>query len=89
MGQWRGKVKLKAILLDNTELVIGMDFLDCVNAYIVASVNCIMIMDGNNAWFRLAIALVESKSFVNYIACEQLNLEKPITQTFREVDQEV
>ncbi|KAJ8627131.1 hypothetical protein MRB53_020438 [Persea americana] len=45
LGQWTGKEAIEVIPLDDYELVIGLDFLDRINALLVPFANCLCILD--------------------------------------------
>lgn len=45
LGDWKGKETLEVISLDDYDFVIGLDFLDRINALLVPFANCICILD--------------------------------------------
>ena len=45
IGTWEGKETLEVIPLDDYEFIIGIDFLDRINALIVPHANCLCILD--------------------------------------------
>ncbi|PPR83621.1 hypothetical protein GOBAR_AA37090 [Gossypium barbadense] len=47
LGDWTGKASIKVIPLDNYDFVVGLSFLDRVNASIVPSSNFVVISDSN------------------------------------------
>lgn len=45
LGLWHGKEIIEVISFDDCDFIIGMDFLDRIDAMIVSSTNCICIID--------------------------------------------
>ena len=45
LGQWTGKESIEVIPLDDYEFVVGLDFLDRINALLVPFANCLCILD--------------------------------------------
>ncbi|PKI57070.1 hypothetical protein CRG98_022574, partial [Punica granatum] len=45
IGQWSGNETIEVIPLDDYDFVIGMDFLDRINALLVPFVDCICVLD--------------------------------------------
>ena len=45
LGQWTGKESIKVIPLDDYEFIVGLDFLDHINALLVPFTNCLCILD--------------------------------------------
>ena len=45
LGSWSGKETIKVIPLDDYDFVVGISFLDRINALLVPFVNCICILD--------------------------------------------
>ena len=45
LGDWKGKETIEVISLDDYDFVVGLDFLDRINALLVPFANCLYILD--------------------------------------------
>ena len=45
LGDWKGKKTIKVIPLDDYDFMVGLDFLNLINALLVPFANCLCILD--------------------------------------------